>query len=227
MSEARTSADAAATTSLAIDSGGVRLHAELTLPARPSALVVLAHAGPNPEARDDALAVVLRHAGIGTLRCDLLTSSEARFADNHHQVSLLASRLLDGLTLLRQQILLEELPTLPIGLCGAGDCSPVVVRAAAVRDRDIFAAVCRGGLIDLAGMLYLQTLVSPLLVLVGEGEQRLEASNRRALRELAGRKELKRLPASADAPDSAAAFEWVARETARWFVDHLPAAPSS
>ena len=227
MSEASATADTtdrADTSTLAIDSGGVRLHAELTLPARPSALVVLAHAGPNPEARDDALAVILRHAGIGTLRCDLLTSSEARFADNHHQVSLLASRLLDGLTLLRQQMLLDDLPTLPVGLCGAGDCSPVVVRAAAIRDRDIFATVCRGGLIDLAGMLYLQTLVSPLLVLVGEGEQRLEASNRRALHELAGRKELKLLPASADAPDSAAAFEWVARETARWFVDHLPAA---
>jgi hypothetical protein len=121
-------------------------------------------------------------------------------------------------------MLLEELPTLPIGLSGAADCSPVVVRAAAIRDRDIFAIVCRGGLIDLAGMLYLHTLISPLLVLVGESEQRVEASNWRALRELAGRKELKRLPASADAPASAAAFEWVARETARWFVHHLPTA---
>ena len=215
---------ATAARTLAIASGSARLHAELVLPTRPSALVILAHAGPNPEARDDALAVVLRHAGIGTLSFDLLSRSEERFADNHHNVSLLASRLLDGLTLLKQQMLLEELPPLPIGLSAAADCSPVVVRAAAIRDRDIFAIVCRGGLIDLAGMLYLHTLISPLLVLVGEGEQRVEASNRRALRELAGRKELKRLPASADAPDSAAAFEWVARETARWFVYHLPAA---
>ena len=213
------------TRTLAIACGSTRLNAELFLPARPSALAILAHAGPNPEARDDALAVVLRHAGIGTLSFDLLSSSEERFADNHHNVSLLASRLLDGLSLLKQQMLLEELPTLPIGLSAAADCSPVVVRAAAIRDRDIFAIVCRGGLIDLAGMLYLHTLISPLLVLVGEGEQRVEASNRRALRELAGRKELKRLPASADAPDSAVAFEWVARETARWFVYHLPAAP--
>ncbi len=103
----------------------------------------------------------------------------------------------------------------------------MVVRAAAIRDRDIYAVVCRGGLIDLAGMLYLRTLASPLLVLVGDGEQRVETSNRRALRELTGRKELKLLPASADAPDSAAAFEWVARETAHWFVRTLPTATAN
>jgi hypothetical protein len=221
-----TSASTGATT-MAIDSAGVRLHADLTLPARPSALVVLAHAGPNPEARDDALAVILRHAGVGTLSFDLLTRSEDRFVDNHHNVPLLASRLVDGLTVLRQHMLLDELPSLPVGLSAAGDCSPVVVRAAAIRDRDIYAVVCRGGLIDLAGMLYLRTLASPLLVLVGDGEQRVETSNRRALRELTGRKELKLLPASADAPDSAAAFEWVARETAHWFVRTLPTATAN
>ena len=191
---------------LAIDSGNARLQACLALPARPSALVVLAHAGPNPDARDDALAVVLRHAGMATLSFDLLTSSEERFADNHHNVSHLASRLLDGLTLIKQRMLLNEIPTLPIGLCAAGDCSPVVVRAAAVRDHDIFAIVCRSGLIDLAGVLYLRSLASPLLLLVSEGEQRIVASSQRALREVAGRKELKLLPASTDSPGTAAAF---------------------
>ncbi|MCB1933004.1 MAG: hypothetical protein KDI45_11125 [Candidatus Accumulibacter sp.] len=219
MSEAIGSVDE---TLIAIDSGNVHLHAQLALPAQPSALVVLAHAGPTPAARDDALAVVLRHAGFGTLSLDLLTRSEGRFDDNHHNVSLLASRLLDGLALIKRRMLLAELPMLPVGLSAAGYCSPVLVRAAATRDHDIFAIVCRGGLIDLAGVLYLRTLVSPLLVLVGDGEQRVEASNRRALRELGGRKALKLAPASVDAPDSAVAFEWVARETAGWFVRNLP-----
>jgi putative phosphoribosyl transferase len=207
-------------TPIAIPSGQASLQGLLTLPARLSALVVLTHAGENPEARDDALAVVLQHAGIGTLTLDLLTHAEERFADIHHNVPLLAKRLLDALALIKQGMLLSELPTLPIGLCAAGDCSPVALRVAALRDHDIFAVVCRGGLIDLAGMLYLRSLAAPLLVLVSEEDERVTASNRRALRELACRQELKLLPAAS--PDSATALGFVARETVHWFFQHLP-----
>lgn len=207
---------------VSIDSGHGPLHGLLTLPAQASALVVLAHAGPSPEARDEALAVILRHARIGTLTLDLLTPSEERFEDNHHNVPQLAKRLLDGLLLIKQRMLTDELPKLPIGLCAAGDCSPVVLRVAAQRDHDIFAIVCRGGLIDLAGMMYLHLLASPLLVLVGQDDERRVVSTRRALRELACPNELQLLPASADSPDSGEDFESVARETAHWFVRHLP-----
>ena len=211
-------------TAISIDTAHGPLHGLLTLPARAAALIVLGHAGASPENRDDALAVVLRHDGLATLTLDLLTPAEERFADNHHNVALLARRLLDGLTRIKRRMLTAELPRLPIGLCAAGDCSPVALRVAAQRDRDVFAVVCRGGLIDLAGVLYLRTLVSPLLVLVGADETRVEASNRRALREVTGRQELKRQPASGDAADAAAAFGWLARETACWFVHHLPPA---
>jgi len=205
---------------ISIPTGQALLQGLLTLPARLSALVVLTHAGENPEARDDALAVVLQHAGIGTLTLDLLTHAEERFADIHHNVSLLARRLLDTLTLIKQRMLLGELPTLPIGLCAAGDCSPVALRVAALRDHDIFAIVCRGGLIDLAGMLYLRSLSAPLLVLVGEDDERVTASNRRALHQLSCHHELKLLPPVS--PDPAAALGAVARETALWFVQHRP-----
>lgn len=211
-------------TQVSVGTGHGSLHGRLSLPAQISALVVLAHAGHHPEARDDALAVVLQHAGIGTLTLDLLTYAEERFADMHRNVPLLTRRLLDGLALIKRWMLLGEMPKLPIGLCAAGDCSPVVLRVAALRDRDIFAVVCRGGLIDLAGMVYLRSLASPLLLLAGDDEQ-TTASNRRALRELSCRQELKRLPASpasSDSTDSALAFEFVARETAHWFVQHRP-----
>jgi len=211
-------------TPIAIAAGQGSLQGLLTLPARLCALVVLTHAGPAPAARDDALAVVLKHAGIGTLTLDLLTPAEERFADLQHNVSLLARRLLDGLALLKQRMLLGELPPLPIGLSAAGDCSPVVLRVAALRDHDIYALVCRGGLIDLAGALYLRSLAAPLLVLVDENDERSTTSNRRALRQLACPHELQTLPAAADSPTSAATFERVARATARWFIDRLPAA---
>lgn len=214
-------------TAVSIKTAHGSLRGLLTLPAHFSALVLLTHAGANPEARDDALSVVLGHAGMATLTLDLLTHAEERFADIHHNVSLLARRLLDGLTLIKQRMLLGELPTVPIGLCAAGDCSPVALRVAALRDNDIFAVVCRGGLIDMAGMLYLHSLTAPLLVLVGEPDEAVAASNQRALRELACDKELRLLPASAGARDSAAAFEFQARETAHWFVHHLPAPAAS
>jgi len=211
-------------TPIALAAGHGTLHGLLTLPERLLALVVLTQAGPAPAARDDALAVILQHAGIGTLTLDLLTPAEERFADLQHNVSLLARRLLDGLCLLKQRMLLGELPPLPIGLSGAGDCSPVALRVAALRDHDIYALVCRGGLIDLAGVLYLRSLASPLLLLVDEDDQRSTMSNRRALRELACPHELRGLAARTDAPESAAAFETVAHATALWFIDHLPAA---
>jgi len=211
-------------TPIALAAGHGSLQGLLTLPQRLSALVVLTHAGPAPAARDDALAVILQHAGIGTLTLDLLTPAEERFADLQHNVSLLAHRLLDGLALLKQRMLLGELPTLPIGLSAGGDCSPVVLRVAALRDQDIYAVVCRGGLIDLAGVLYLRSLASPLLVLVDEDDELGTTSNRRALRELDCPHELRTLAAQTDSPTSAAAFELVARATARWFIDRLPAA---
>lgn len=57
--------------------------------------------------------VILRHARIGTLTLDLLTPSEERFKDNHHNVPQLAKRLLDGLLLIKQRMLTDELPKLP------------------------------------------------------------------------------------------------------------------
>jgi hypothetical protein len=203
------------------------LNGVLRLPAQLSALVVLTHAGQLPAARDDALSVILQHAGIGTLRLDLLTGGEGQQTERARNVPLLARRLLDGLSLLKRRMRLGEVPTLPIALCAAGDCSPVVLRVAAERDRDIYAVVCRGGLIDLAGTLYLRSLRSPLLVLVAEDDERVATSNRRALREVSCRHELRLLPAGVDAPDAAAASEQVARETALWLVKHLPAPSGS
>ncbi|HPT49606.1 MAG TPA: hypothetical protein PLS67_04850 [Accumulibacter sp.] len=209
-------------TEIVIASGREALHAVLTLPAAISALAVLAHAGFAPRTRDDALAAILRHAGIGTLTLDLLTQGEKRFADVQHNVSLLARRLLDALTMLKHRTQQGELPLLPIALCAFDDCSPVAVRVAALRDHDVFAVVCHNGMIDRAGMLYLRSLESPLLVLLDDDDDRLIASGRRALREVACQQSLVLVPAAAESPHSAGAFEVVARETARWLVTHRP-----
>lgn len=201
------------------------LHGQLILPPDAGGLIILAHAGANPESHDEALGAMLRQHGFATLRLDLLAYAEERFEDVHHNVSLLAKRLLGGVDLIKREMQNETLPTLPIGLCAADHASPVIVRVAAQRDHDIAATGCRGGLIDLAGMLYLRSLSSPLLMLVGANDATLGASSRRALNEVACANKLEIIPATGSSFDSPAAFNAAAGELANWFGQHcrLPA----
>lgn len=211
--------------SMASAHGGVR--GVLALPAAARALVIIAHAGAGVDERNDALAAVLQHAGMATLTLDLLAQREERFSDLLHNVSLLAKRVLDALGLLKQKALLGELPATPIGLCAAGACTPVVLRVAALRDEDIFAVVCRGGLLDLAGVLYLRSLTAPLLVFAGDADPRSIASNQRALQVVSCRHQFTRLAGNPESPEAAATFEAVARDTAAWFVGNLPPASAA
>jgi hypothetical protein len=196
------------------------LHGQLILPPDARGLIILAHAGANPESHDEALGDILRQNAFATLRLDLLPYAEERFDDVHNNVSLLAKRLVGALNMLKREMQNEALPTLPIGLCAADHASPVVIRIAAQRDHDIAAVVCRGGLIDLAGMLYLRSLESPLLVLVGEKDTTLIASNQRALKEVSCSHSLEILPGTDSAFCSTTAFDAIARKTTHWLDKH-------
>ena len=118
-------------------------------------------------------------------------------------------------------MLLGELQTLPFGLCAANATSPVVVRVAAQRDHDIAAVVCRGGLIDLAGVLYLRSLESPLLLLIEETDTQHTASNRRALQEIHCIQELRLIPEIGIDYATSTGFEAAANEASQWFVRHF------
>ena len=194
------------------------LYGQLLLPPSARGLVLLARAGSGPEFTDAALAVILHRVGLASLAIDLLTHQENRFPDAQHNVSLHAKRLLDCLMFAKRQALNEALASLPIGLYGSGSTSPVVVRIAALRDNDISAVVCRGGLIDQAGILYLRSLAAPLLVLVEANDEALIASTRRALQEISCRKELKPVADSGKDLATSDAFAVVAHETAQWFA---------
>lgn len=197
------------------------LHGSLLLPGDLRAIVIQTHAGPVRQTNDDALTTLLQHAHIGILSFDLLTVSERRYNDMPHNVVLLAQRLLDVLMMLKQQMLRGDLPERPIAFCAVGDCSPAAVRVAALRDHGIFALVCRGGLIDLAGMLYLRSLTSPLLLLVDADDQRILHSNHRALQVLSCPYSCHAIPVG-ESPQEATASSFVARETVQWLVKHLP-----
>ena len=197
------------------------LHGQLDFLPGATGLVVLADAAEALDARENLLAGVFRRAGLSTLTVDLLSRREERYADVHNNVPLLAKRLLEFLGLLKHRTELGELESQPIGLYAANATSPVVVRVAALRDHDIAAIVCRGGLIDLAGMLYLHSLVSPLLLLVDEGDEQHYASGSRAMRELRCAHELKRVPEIGVDSASSAGLARVADEAARWFLTYF------
>jgi len=206
---------------LSIHSGHGSLHGQLALLPEARGIVVLAHDSRTLDAGDDPLAGIFRHAGLSTLSVDLLTRQEEHFPDVHNNVPMLAKRLLDFLGLIKHRMLLGELQTQALGLYAANATSPVVVRVASLRDHDIAAIVCRGGLIDLAGMLYLRSLASPLLLLAEETDARHIASSRRALQEVHCRKELKLIPPIGVDFAMSPGFETAAREATQWFVRHF------
>ena len=197
------------------------LHGQLALLPDAPGIVVLAHAAAVLDTRDEIIAGIFRHAGLSTLSVDLLARQEEQFPDVHNNVPLLSRRLLDFLGLIRNRMLLGEIRTLPMGLWAANATSPVAVRVAALRDHDIAAIVCRGGLIDLAGMLYLRSLESPLMLLVEETDARHVASSRRAIEEVPCRKELKLIPEIGIDYATSAGFELSANEAVKWFVEHF------
>lgn len=209
---------------LSIPSEHGLLYGRLTQVAAAAGLVILVHDCAGQDARNEILAGRFRQAGLSTLSIALLAQQEAHFADVHNNVPLLAKRLLDFVGLIRKRMLIGELAAQPLGLWAADATSPVAVRVAALRDHDIAALVCRGGLIDLAGMLYLRTLAAPLLVLVEEIEVRLVASNRRALQEVHGLQELKLIPEIGIEYAASAGFEVSSDEASDWFVKHFAAA---
>ena len=203
---------------ISISSEHGRLHGRLSLQPGAKGIVVLAHAAVALDERDTALAKLIRREGLSTLSIDLLARLEEHFVDVHNNVPLLARRLLDFLGLIKNQMLLGELQQQPLGLCGSNATSPVVVRVAALRDHDIRGVVCRGGLIDLAGMIYLRSLSCPLLLLVEETNDLHVASNRRALQKTSCRSQLVVIPEIDMDYAASKGFEIAAQNTAQWFV---------
>ena len=195
------------------------LYGELGVLPHSPGIVVLAHATLALDAKDKLLAGQFRRAGLSTLSVDLLSRQEEHFPDVHNNVPLLARRLTDFLGLLRNRIAMGELRDQPVGLFAANATSPVAIRVAALRDHDIAAIVCRDGLIDLAGVLYLRSLESPLLLLNEETDTQHIASNRRALQEVSCRRDLRIIPEIGVDYAVSAGIVACLREATEWFID--------
>ncbi len=197
------------------------LYGELALLPDSPGIIVLLHAAMALDEKEQLLARQFRSAGFSTLAVNLLAHQEEHYPDVHNNVPLLARRLVDFLGLIKNRMLMGEMREQPVGLFAANATTPAAIRVAALRDHDIAAIVCRGGLIDLAGALYLHSLSSPLLLLAEENDDLHTASNRRALKEINCPKAFRIIPEIG--PDYAVSpgLAISLQESIQWFTEYF------
>ncbi len=156
------------------------LHGHLDRPDLTCGLVLIArpHNGPL----DASQTAEFLNRGHAVLGMELLTAQEIQFADATQNVPRLTQRLIDILDLIRNDGDMQELP---LGIFVHGDMTPAAVRASALRDAQVTALACHGGLIDRAGKQALDLLVAPLLMLFDPDDTVGMTAYRRAAQHLA------------------------------------------
>ncbi|MGE5386898.1 MAG: hypothetical protein ACM3SV_13535 [Betaproteobacteria bacterium] len=160
----------------------------------------------QPPAADAVTNVLLQH-GHAVLTIDLLTPDEAHFIRSEGNAPLLAQRLIRLLDFIRDD---GDTAHLALGIFARGHAAPAAIRAAAQRDVAVRAVVANGGLIDHAGLEYLEALVAPLLVLCDEGDPSAEIAARRAVAHIGAPWEIRTINEGSAASQVTAWFEhWI------------------
>lgn len=208
---------------LQIPAGRVTLTGDLEIPENPCGLVLFAHGSGSGRRspRNQAVAEILREAGIATLLFDLLTPhEEAEDAYSGHlrfDIGLLSRRL---------AIVTEEIADDPhsrnfgIGYFGASTGGAAALRAAAALGSRIGAVVSRGGRPDLAGEA-LTHVKAPTLLIVGQRDEDVLRLNKQAFEKLQCEKSLVVVPHATHLFQEPGALEEVSRLASNWFRKHL------
>ncbi|MHB1037348.1 MAG: phosphoribosyltransferase family protein [Pirellulales bacterium] len=223
MNTSSTSQDSQRT--LRISTGSVVLEGDLTMPERARGIVLFAHgSGSNRYSpRNRFVAEFFLESNLATLMLDLLTPAEQKIDDQTRQlrfdIRLLADRLIGAADWLATNGLTRDLG---IGYYGASTGAAAALMAAAARPKETAAVVSRGGRPDLAGDA-LVCVVAPTLLLVGENDPVVLDLNEKALRQLAGTKQLVIIPGATHLFEEPGALEEVARIARAWFESHLTA----
>ena len=210
---------------LQIPAGEVTLAGDLEIPHHARGLVLFAHGSGSSRRspRNQAVAEVLRDAGLATLLFDLLTAEEevqdAHTGHLRFDIGMLSRRL---------AIVTEEIADDPrsgklgIGYFGASTGGAAALRAAALLGSTVTAVVSRGGRPDLAGeaLAYVQ---APTLLIVGERDEDVLRLNQDAFTQLRCEKSLAVIPRATHLFQEPGTLEEVARLAADWFRKHLRA----
>ena len=208
---------------LHIPVGEITLTGDLEVPKNARGLVLFAHGSGSSRRspRNQAVAAMLRQAGMGTLLFDLLTPhEEVEEADRGHlrfDIGLLSRRL---------AIVTEGMASDPrsrnlrIGYFGASTGGVAALRAAAALGPRIGAVVSRGGRPDLAGEA-LEHVQAPTLLIVGERDEHVLRLNQEAFGKLRCPRSLAVVPNATHLFQEPGTLEEVARLAANWFRKYL------
>ncbi|BCJ47472.1 hydrolase [Actinoplanes ianthinogenes] len=200
-----------------IHAAGTLLHGDLTIPPAATATVLFTQNRPL----DRAVAHALRHRNLATLLIEPLTAGERADETLLFDIDLLADRLIGVLRWVRTQPVTAHLPT---GVLAAGANAGAALVAAASRPGHVQAVVTRGGRADLAGGA-LARVQCPVLLVVGERDQRLRTANEQARQAVNSAADLCVIPGTDRRFRGEQAQRLLAVQAADWFGMHLTAPP--
>ena len=192
-----------------------RLGASLHTPPTPRGAVIIGHPSGISRLswRERFIARSLAREGFFTLLVDLLTEEEdATRRGSHHDVPLLADRLLSCARWLGARVASSHLP---LAYLGVGTAAAAALVATAIEPDRVLALVCRGGRPDYAGASLLLTQVPTLFVVDGRDPLEL-AANRSACALSTGRR-LEVVPSPGGDFREEEALDRVATLSAGWF----------
>lgn len=206
-----------------IRAGAVLLSGELIVPEAATGIVLFAHGSGSSRhsPRNQYVARVIRHSGVGTLLFDLLTPEEEAI-DNHTRafrfdINLLARRLVAATKWLAEE---NYTKVLRPGYFGASTGGGAALVAAAELGGKVGAVVSRGGRPDLAGEA-LRHVKAPTLLIVGGLDGPVIQMNEEAYAQLQCVKALKIIPGATHLFEEPGKLEEVANLASKWFVKHL------
>jgi putative phosphoribosyl transferase len=197
----------------------VLLHGELVVPFEAKAIVIFAHGSGSSRfsPRNQQVAHYLHQYKFGTLLFDLLTKEEDEHYHNRFNIDLLSERLAATTNWLRKQSTAADCS---FGYFGASTGAASAIKAASV-STDISAIVSRGGRADLAGIIALQELASPTLLIVGELDFDVINLNKQALSIMTCEKRLEIVPGATHLFEEQGAMQEVCRLAKEWFQHYL------
>jgi alpha-beta hydrolase superfamily lysophospholipase len=199
-----------------IETDGIRLPGDLTVPDDAVAVVVFAHGSGSSRLspRNVQVAKRLHEGGLGTLLFDLLTEAESADRARVFDIPLLGNRLTEAVVEVRRTV-----PELRIGSFGASTGAAAALVAAA-NVGDVGAVVSRGGRPDLAGDA-LERVAAPTLLIVGGRDDQVLELNRLAQARMRCETRLEIVPGATHLFEEPGALDRVADLASGWFGEHL------
>ena len=201
--------------------GDVILTGELTMPRETAGVVLFAHGSGSSRhsPRNQAVAQIIRQAGLGTLLFDLLTpaeeTSETVTGDLRFNIDLCAERLINATYFLK-----AEFDQAHIGYFGASIAAAGALIAGAELGTIVSAIVTRAGRPDLAADS-LPLVKAPTLQIVGSLDHSIVELNQLAAAQLQCENDVAIVPCASHLFEEPGALDNVARLATNWFHRHL------